>query len=154
MCSFLGEFQSKLQSSCNFQPWFQVPALHPAKVKFPSSQGIYLDQVLADSSKPLSSSKRTLLTLHQQLPRISSCNLIHRIRLPRSHLKPSLKKLTTTLDYHRLGSGLTALPDSTSFFIKLSSIHISSPGSSILLLNKLQLFSCLLNVSLHVGQNN
>ncbi|XP_047217726.1 uncharacterized protein LOC124866100 isoform X2 [Girardinichthys multiradiatus] len=71
-----GDFKSKLQSSCNSQPWLQVPALHPAKVKFPSSQGIYLDQVLADSSKPLSS-KRTLLTLHQptihhQLPRISS----------------------------------------------------------------------------------
>ncbi|MEQ2250060.1 hypothetical protein ILYODFUR_036001 [Ilyodon furcidens] len=128
MCSFLGEFQSKLQSFCNVQPWLQVPALHPAKVKFPSSQGIYLDQVLADSSKPLSSSKRTLLTLHQpsihqQLPRISSCNLIHTVKLPRSHLKPSLKKLTATLDYHRLGSGLAALPDSTSFFIKFTSIH-------------------------------
>ncbi|MEQ2315162.1 hypothetical protein AMECASPLE_019262 [Ameca splendens] len=78
-----GEFQSKLQSSCNFQPWLQVPALQPAKVKFPSSQGIYLDQ-----------------------------------------------KLTTTLDYHRLGSGLTALPDSTSFFIKLTSIHRACPDTS------------------------
>ncbi|MED6260843.1 hypothetical protein ATANTOWER_030124 [Ataeniobius toweri] len=118
-------------------PWPQVPALHPAKVKFPSSQGIYLDQVLADSSKPLSSSKLTLLTLHQptihhQLPRFSS-------------------------DHHRLGSSLTALPDSTSLFlIKLTSIHKSAvSSSSIHLLNKLvKLFSCLLSVSLHVGQNN
>ncbi|XP_047217725.1 uncharacterized protein LOC124866100 isoform X1 [Girardinichthys multiradiatus] len=123
-----GDFKSKLQSSCNSQPWLQVPALHPAKVKFPSSQGIYLDQVLADSSKPLSS-KRTLLTLHQptihhQLPRISSGNQIHRIKSSRSHLKPYLKKLTTTLDYHRLSSSLTALPYSTSLFlIKLTSIH-------------------------------
>ncbi|MED6265377.1 hypothetical protein CHARACLAT_024829 [Characodon lateralis] len=72
-----GDFKSKLQSSCNSQPRLQVPVLHPAKVKFPGSQGIYLDQVLADRSKPLSSSKRTLLTLrqltiHHQLPRISS----------------------------------------------------------------------------------
>ncbi|MED6244407.1 hypothetical protein ATANTOWER_008637, partial [Ataeniobius toweri] len=59
-----GDLRSKPQSSCNSQPKLQVPALHPAKVKFPGSQGIYLDQVLADSSKPLSFSKRTLLTLH------------------------------------------------------------------------------------------
>ncbi|MEQ2189701.1 hypothetical protein GOODEAATRI_028032 [Goodea atripinnis] len=77
MCSFPGDFKSKLQSSCNSQPWLQVPALYPAKVKFPGSQGICLDQVLADSSKPLSSSKRTLLnlhhqTIHHQLPRNSS----------------------------------------------------------------------------------
>ncbi|KAK5600470.1 hypothetical protein CRENBAI_019726 [Crenichthys baileyi] len=60
-----GDLKSKLQSSCNSQPWLQVPALHPDKVKFPGSQGIYLYQVLAESSKPPSSSKRTLLTLHQ-----------------------------------------------------------------------------------------
>ncbi|MED6281531.1 hypothetical protein CHARACLAT_022514, partial [Characodon lateralis] len=127
-----GDFKSKLQSSCNSQPWLHVPALHPAKLKFSGSQGIYLDQVLADSSKPLSSSKRTLLTLHQltihhQLPRISSGNQTHGIKLPRSHLNVSPKKVTTTLDYRRLGSSLTALPGSTSFFlIKLSSIHICS----------------------------
>ncbi|KAK5623116.1 hypothetical protein CRENBAI_019564 [Crenichthys baileyi] len=120
-CNFLalalGDFKSKLQSSCNSQPWLQVLALHPAKVKFPSSQGIYLDQVLADSSKPLSSSKRTLLTqptIHHQLQRFSLGNQIHRIKSSRSHQKPYLKKLTTTLDYHRLSSSLTALPDSTS----------------------------------------
>ncbi|MEQ2226986.1 hypothetical protein ILYODFUR_032993, partial [Ilyodon furcidens] len=129
MCSFPGDFKSKLQSSCNSQPWLQVPALYPAKVKFSGSQGMCLDQVLADSSKPLSPSKQTLLTLHHQtihhqLPRNSSGNQIHRIKSPRSHLKPSPKKLTTTLDYHRLSSSLTALPDSTSVFhIILTSIH-------------------------------
>ncbi|MEQ2308418.1 hypothetical protein AMECASPLE_028124 [Ameca splendens] len=76
-------------------PWLQVPALHPAKVKFPGSQGIYLDQVLADSSKPLSSSKRTLLTLHQltihhQLPRISSDSAaVSQLSLTRHHSSSS-----------------------------------------------------------------
>ncbi|MEQ2222780.1 hypothetical protein ILYODFUR_029931, partial [Ilyodon furcidens] len=42
----------------------QASKLLQLSVKFPSFQEIYLDQVLADSSKPSSSYKRTLLTLH------------------------------------------------------------------------------------------
>ncbi|MED6240706.1 hypothetical protein ATANTOWER_026321, partial [Ataeniobius toweri] len=106
------------------------PALHPAKVKFPGSQGIYLDQVLADSSKPLSSFKRTLRTLHQltihhQLPRISSDSAaVSQLSLTRRH------------------SSSSNSPPST--------FAVSSPGSSILFLNKLdKLFSCLLSVPLH-----
>ncbi|MED6287930.1 hypothetical protein CHARACLAT_021398, partial [Characodon lateralis] len=30
-----GDFKSKPQSSCNFQPWLKVSALHPANVKVP-----------------------------------------------------------------------------------------------------------------------
>ncbi|MEQ2246027.1 hypothetical protein ILYODFUR_034046, partial [Ilyodon furcidens] len=137
------DLRSKPESSCNSQPMLQVPALHPAKVKFPGSQGIYLDQVLADSSKPLSSSKRTLLTLHPP---------------------PDNYPLSTFENLTRFSSSFTALSGSTSSsLIKLTSIHskpklkiifhlfpkqhlrsltpcvssvqsaVSSPGSSILL---------------------
>ncbi|MED6280506.1 hypothetical protein CHARACLAT_011567 [Characodon lateralis] len=71
-----GDFKSKPQSSCNFQPWLKVSACILPKSKCLSFQIIYLDQVQADSSKPSSSSKRILLTLHQltihtQLPETS-----------------------------------------------------------------------------------
>ncbi|MEQ2157959.1 hypothetical protein GOODEAATRI_007200, partial [Goodea atripinnis] len=56
VCFFLGDFKSKPQSSCSFQPWLKVSALDPAKVRVPKLPSIYLDQVLADSLKPSSSS--------------------------------------------------------------------------------------------------
>ncbi|MEQ2273250.1 hypothetical protein XENORESO_001649 [Xenotaenia resolanae] len=91
----------------------QVPALHPAKVKFPGSQGIYLAQVLADSSKPLSSSKRTLLTLQ--------LITIHFQLLKTSPDSAAVSPLSQA-PHHPLSSNS---PPSTS--------AVSSPGSSILL---------------------